>query len=278
VLSRGEPDSLGDAHLDVAGLCGCGHGDLPPRQSSPHGLLKASSSASSSLAGHRSPWVATRSAMGCRRGWRRPKVGQRMRCAGASSGSGADDRAGATWAELEGGPGEHRRRPGRAPAADHVDWVDRATGQAQRGQSTPATAEGWAGGWGSCPTTLGRSRWRRAGWRLVVEELQAVGWQACLAEPAETAALGGPSGGPRPTGPTPSCWGAAGARSPAPGVDPPAHLPGAGGAGAAAQALVDQGAAFQQRLHAVLFTTACPAPTWPADPGTRSWLEQVALP
>jgi hypothetical protein len=35
-----------------------------------------------------------------------------MRCAGTSSGSGTDDRAGATWAELEGGPGEHRRRPG----------------------------------------------------------------------------------------------------------------------------------------------------------------------
>jgi hypothetical protein len=46
VLSRGEPDSLGDAHLDVAGLCDCGHGDLLPstRQSSSHGLLKASSS------------------------------------------------------------------------------------------------------------------------------------------------------------------------------------------------------------------------------------------
>jgi hypothetical protein len=27
-----------------------------------------------------------------------------MRCAGTSSGSGTDDRAGATWAELEGGP------------------------------------------------------------------------------------------------------------------------------------------------------------------------------
>src|SRR5512132_4332496 len=25
---RGEPDSLGDPHLDVAGRCGCGHGDL----------------------------------------------------------------------------------------------------------------------------------------------------------------------------------------------------------------------------------------------------------
>src|SRR4029453_6665600 len=30
ILSRGEPDDLGDPHLDVANLCGCGHGDLPP--------------------------------------------------------------------------------------------------------------------------------------------------------------------------------------------------------------------------------------------------------
>jgi hypothetical protein len=46
VLSRGEPDSLGNPHLDVAGLCDCGHGDLLPstRQSSSHGLLKASNS------------------------------------------------------------------------------------------------------------------------------------------------------------------------------------------------------------------------------------------
>ena len=34
----------------------------------------------------------------------------KMRCAGTPSGSGTDDRAGATWAELEGGPCEHRRR------------------------------------------------------------------------------------------------------------------------------------------------------------------------
>jgi hypothetical protein len=112
-----------------------------------------------------------------------------MRCAGTSSGSGTDDRAGATWAELEGGPVSivggldvHRRQL-------TVDWVDRATGHAQRGQITPATREGLGRWLAQLPDHHGAFAVEACtGWRLVVEELQAAGWQAYLAEPAETAA------------------------------------------------------------------------------------------
>ena len=73
------------------------------------------------------------------------------------------------------------------------DWVDRATGQAQRGQITPATAEVLGRWLAQLPCHDGAFAVEACtGWRFVVEELQAAGWQACLAEPAETAALRGP--------------------------------------------------------------------------------------
>jgi hypothetical protein len=73
------------------------------------------------------------------------------------------------------------------------DWVDRATGQAQRGQITPATREGLGRWLVQLPDHNGAFAVEACtGWRFVVEELQAAGCQAHLAEPAETAALGGP--------------------------------------------------------------------------------------
>jgi transposase len=73
------------------------------------------------------------------------------------------------------------------------DWVDRATGQAQRGQITPATAEVLGGWLAQLPSHHGAFAVEACtGWRFVVEELQAAGWQAYLAEPAETAVLRGP--------------------------------------------------------------------------------------
>jgi hypothetical protein len=111
VLSRGEPDSLGDAHLDVAGLCGCGHGDLlSTRQIFLSRLAEGEQlyiiqlgRASLTLGGNQvrhemSPEAAPAAG--------RPEDAM---CRDPS-GSGTDDRAGATWAELEGGPYEHRRR------------------------------------------------------------------------------------------------------------------------------------------------------------------------
>ena len=43
------------------------------------------------------------------------------------------------------------------------------------------------------------------GWRYVVEEIEAAGFEAHVAEPADTQAARGPSIGPRPTAPTPGC-------------------------------------------------------------------------
>ena len=43
------------------------------------------------------------------------------------------------------------------------------------------------------------------GWRYVVEEITAAGFEAHLAEPADTPAARGRSITPRPTGPTPGC-------------------------------------------------------------------------
>jgi hypothetical protein len=48
-----------------------------------------------------------------------PRI-KKMTCAGTPSGSSTDDRAGGLMAELEGGPDEHHRWPGRASRADHV--------------------------------------------------------------------------------------------------------------------------------------------------------------
>jgi transposase len=73
------------------------------------------------------------------------------------------------------------------------DWVDRATGHAQRGQITLATREG-LGQWLAQLPGHHRAFAVEActGWRFVVQELRAAGCRAYLAEPAETAALRGP--------------------------------------------------------------------------------------
>ena len=193
-----------------------------------------------------------------------------MRCAGTSSGSGTDDRAephGRSSKEVPvsivGGLDVHRRQV-------TVDWVDRATGQAQRGQITPATREGLGRWLAQLPDHHGAFAVEACtGWRFVVEELQAVGWQAYLAEPAETAALGGSKRRAKTDrtdaqllwelleqGRLPQAW------------IPSAQLPGAAGAGAAAQ---DPGpSAHRLQVAAargvVPPRAALPRPG-PADPG-----------
>ena len=193
-----------------------------------------------------------------------------MRCAGTSSGSGTDDRAephGRSSKEVPvsivGGLDVHRREI-------TFDWVDRATGQAQRGQITPATREGLGRWLAQLPDHHGAFAVEaRTGWRFVVEELQAVGWQAYLAEPAETAALRGPKrraktdrtdaqllGELLEQGRLPQAW------------IPPAHLPGAVGAGAAAQ---DPGRSAHRLAAAAARGVVPPRPALPrpcpADPG-----------
>src|SRR6266536_6051257 len=92
------------------------------------------------------------------------------------------------------------------------DYLDSDTGEARRGRIQPA-------GRAELRAWLARFVGKQAdfafegttGWRFVAEEVTGAGFGAHLAEPADTRALRGPSGAPRPTGPTPatcatSCW------------------------------------------------------------------------
>jgi transposase len=72
------------------------------------------------------------------------------------------------------------------------DWVDRATGEARRGQVAPATRQVLREWLGELPGGDGHFAVEGCtGWRFVAEELQAAGLTAHLAEPADTAALRG---------------------------------------------------------------------------------------
>src|SRR6266540_6243212 len=73
------------------------------------------------------------------------------------------------------------------------DWVDHDSGEARRGRIAPATRvalRAWLGGL-PCPDGAFAVE-GCTGWRFVAEELQAAGFAAHLAEPAETSSLRGP--------------------------------------------------------------------------------------
>jgi transposase len=73
------------------------------------------------------------------------------------------------------------------------DWVDRDSGETHRGRIAPATRAGLRTWLGELPGAEGESAVEGCtGWRFVVEELQAAGLAAHLAEPAETSSLRGP--------------------------------------------------------------------------------------
>jgi hypothetical protein len=84
-----------------------------------------------------------------------------------------------------------------------AEWIDTATGEIARARVAPAHRE-------SVRQFLARFAGRRlevaleatTGWRVVVEELHAIGARAHLAEPAETSARRGKRSVPRPTAPT----------------------------------------------------------------------------
>jgi transposase len=177
-------------------------------------------------------------------------------------------------AELEGGPvmilgafDVHRRQI-------TYDWVDRATGEARRGQITPATRQVLREWLGELPGGDGHFAVEGCtGWRFVAEELQAAGLTAHLAEPADTATLRGRKRRAKTDRADarhlrelleqdrlPESW------------IPPAHLLDLRELVRLRKTLIDQRTQWKQRIHAVLFHHGLPrrqgrwAPR-PAAPG-----------
>jgi transposase len=72
------------------------------------------------------------------------------------------------------------------------DWVDHDTGEVGRGRVAPATREMFRSWLAQLPTREGAFAVEATtGWRFVVEELIRAGFEAHLAEPADTAAARG---------------------------------------------------------------------------------------
>jgi transposase len=161
-----------------------------------------------------------------------------------------------------------------------ADWLDTATGEVSRARVAPAHRE-------PVRRFLGRFAGQElevaleatTGWRFVVEELQRMGAQVHLAEPAETSALRGNKKRPKSdradsrhlrellmVGRLPECW------------IPPEHLLDLRARVRLRHTLVDQRGEWQQRIHAVLYHHGLP----PRRGGLlttegRQWLQKAAL-
>jgi hypothetical protein len=84
--------------------------------------------------------------------------------------------------------------------------LDLVSGDVRRGRLSPANRQSlreWLERFRGCEAEFALEG--TTGWRFVVEEIERAGQIAHLADPAETAANGGASGGRRPTGPTATC-------------------------------------------------------------------------
>jgi transposase len=160
------------------------------------------------------------------------------------------------------------------------DWVDRDSGEAHRGRIAPATRAGLRAWLGELPGAEGAFAVEGCtGWRFVVEELQAAGLVAHLAEPAETSSLRGPKRRAKTDrtdarllrelleqGRLPCSW------------IPPSWILDLRTTVRLRKTLVDQRTAWQQRIHAALFHHGLPRPDQELlSRATRTWLEQVAL-
>jgi transposase len=117
------------------------------------------------------------------------------------------------------------------------------------------------------------------GWRFVVEELQTIGAQVHLAEPAETAARRGTKKRAKSdradarhlrelvmVGRLPESW------------IPPEHLLELRARVRLRHTLVDQRREWQQRIQAVLYHDGVPPRSWLLGAESRAWLTRLALP
>jgi transposase len=161
-----------------------------------------------------------------------------------------------------------------------ADWLDTDTGEVRRARVTPAHRDG-------VRQFLGRFAGQRlevaleatTGWRFVVEELQAVGADVHLAEPAETSSLRGSKKRAKTdradarhlrelvmVGRLPESW------------IPPQHLLDLRARVRLRHTLVDQRREWQQRIQATLYHHGAPPRSWLLGAESRAWLRTLELP
>src|SRR3954469_17631113 len=161
-----------------------------------------------------------------------------------------------------------------------ADWLDTATGEVSRARIAPADRAGvrrFAGRFRGQELEVALEA--RTGWRFVVEELQTVGPQVHLAEPAETAARRGTKKRAKSdradarhvrellmVGRLPESW------------IPPAHLLDLRSRVRLRHTLVDARREWQQRMQAVLYHHGVPARSWLMTAASRAWLADLELP
>ncbi len=161
-----------------------------------------------------------------------------------------------------------------------AEWLDTVTGEVSRGRIVPADRSGvrkfldrFKG------ADLEVALEATTGWRFVVEELERVGAEVHLAEPAETSALRGSKQRAKNdradarhlrellmAGRLPECWIA------------PAHLLDLRATVRLRHTLVDERGEWQQRMQAVLYHHGLPKRAGLLTCENRAWLEQLALP
>ncbi len=161
------------------------------------------------------------------------------------------------------------------------DWVDHDTGETARGQIEPAVRGNFATWLRALPAREGAFAVEATtGWRYVVEELVDAGFEAHLAEPAETAKLRSPKRRAKTDkrdarqlrellerGWLPESW------------IPPAHICDLRETVRLRKTLAETRTEWQQRMYAVLYHHGLPKP-----PGglltaaSRDWLLKVPLP
>jgi len=160
------------------------------------------------------------------------------------------------------------------------DALDTATGELSRGRIRPADRDGfrrWLRRWDGEEIEVALEA--TTGWRFMVEELEAVGAQVHLAEPAETSALRGPKKRAKTdrqdarrlrellqAGRVPESW------------IPPEHILELRSKVRLRHTLIQQRGEWQQRIQAQLYHHGVPRRRQLLVGERRAWLEGLELP
>src|SRR3954463_4955717 len=161
-----------------------------------------------------------------------------------------------------------------------AEWLDTDTGEIGRARVSPAHRDDvrkFLKPSAAQPLEVGLEA--TTGWRFVVEELDAFGAAAHLAEPAETAARRGNKKRAKTDradarhlrellmiGRLPESW------------IPPGHLLDLRAQVRLRHTLVDARREWQQRMQAVLYHHGVPSRSWLMTAASREWLAQLQLP